>query len=219
MAAVCDEARVLEAMNAIWPVSEAVQAGLSLYAEQLRLWQRKTNLVAPSTLEAVWQRHFLDSWQVLPLLPEPSERAILDFGSGAGFPGLVLAMAGVRPMHLVESNQRKAGFLRYVAAQTQTPVTVHAGRIEDPGLQSLAPVAAVTARACAALDRLLAWAAPLVDRESRLVFLKGQSWRDEIAAAERDWSFAWSNTPSVTDPQAAIVAITALEPRHPHDPS
>jgi len=80
-------------------------------------------------------------------------------------------------------------------------------------------VAAVTARACASLSQLLAWALPLVDRRSRLVFLKGQSWRDEIAAAARDWAFDWSSTPSVTDPEAAIVAITALEPRHPHDPT
>lgn len=206
-------------MTAIRPVSDSVAGSLRVYADQLRLWQRKTNLVAPSTLDSVWQRHFLDSWQVLPLLPEGAARPIVDFGSGAGFPGLVMAMAGVGPVHLVESNQRKAGFLRYVAAQTGTAVTVHTCRIEDPALGSLAPVAAVTARACAALGQLLAWSSPLVDRDSRLVFLKGQSWREEIAAAESDWSFEWSSTPSVTDPQAAIVMITALEPRRPHDPS
>ncbi|MCA8927522.1 MAG: 16S rRNA (guanine(527)-N(7))-methyltransferase RsmG [Alphaproteobacteria bacterium] len=189
---------------------------LAVYAEQLRLWQRKTNLVAPSTLDSLWHRHFLDSWQILPLLPEPDGRAVVDLGSGGGFPGLVLAMAGCNPVHLVEANGKKAGFLRYVAAQTGTDVTIHACRIEDPALSGLAPVAAVTARACAALQQLLAWAAPLVDPDSRLVFLKGQSWREEIAAAERDWAFAWSATPSVTDPEAAIVTVTALEPRRPH---
>ena len=204
-------------MQALHPVSDSVIEGLQVYAEQLRLWQRKTNLVAPSTLEAIWHRHFLDSWQILPLLPQPSARCIVDFGSGAGFPGLLMAMAGAGPVHLVESNQRKVGFLRHVAAQTNTPVTVQTCRIEDPVLRTLAPVAAVTARACATLGQLLAWAAPLVDPDSRLVFLKGQSWREEIAAAEREWSFAWSGTPSVTDPQAAIVVITALEPRCPHD--
>jgi len=213
------EGTALAAMNAIRPVPEAAAAGLRLYAEQLRLWQRKTNLVAPSTLDSVWHRHFLDSWQVLPQLPEHPARPVVDFGSGAGFPGLVLAMAGVAPVHLVEANQRKGGFLRHVATQTGTAITVHTCRIEDPSLQILAPVAAVTARACASLSQLLAWALPLVDRRSRLVFLKGQSWRDEIAAAARDWAFDWSSTPSVTDPQAAIVAITALEPRHPHDPT
>ncbi len=209
----------MAAMAVIRPVSESMTAGLQFYADQLRLWQRKTNLVAPSTLDSVWQRHFLDSWQALPLLPAAPERPIVDFGSGAGFPGLIIAMAGIGPVHLIESNQRKAGFLRYVAAQTGTAVTVHTCRIEDPALCTLAPVAAVTARACAALGQLLAWASPLVDRDSRLVFLKGQSWREEIAAAESDWSFEWSSTPSVTDPQAAIVVITALEPRRPHDPT
>ncbi|MCB9927960.1 MAG: 16S rRNA (guanine(527)-N(7))-methyltransferase RsmG [Alphaproteobacteria bacterium] len=203
-------------MRAIRPVSDAVAGRLAVYAEQLRLWQRKTNLVAPSTLDSLWHRHFLDSWQILPLLPEPDGRAVVDLGSGGGFPGLVLAMAGCNPVHLVEANGKKAGFLRYVAAQTGTDVTIHACRIEDPALSGLAPVAAVTARACAALQQLLAWAAPLVDPDSRLVFLKGQSWREEIAAAERDWAFAWSATPSVTDPEAAIVTVTALEPRRPH---
>lgn len=218
MAAAVDPA-ALAAMNAIRPVPERVAANLACYAELVRLWQRKTNLVAPSTLDSLWHRHVLDSWQMLPLLPEPSARPVVDFGSGAGFPGLVLAMAGVAPVHLVESNRRKAGFLRYVAAQTGTAVTVHDCRIEDPALQRLAPAAAVTARACAALGQLLAWALPLVDRESRLVFLKGQSWREELAAAERDWAFSWSSTPSVTDPRAAIVEIVELEPRRPHDRS
>jgi len=210
------DAAALAAMQAIRPVPDTVARKLAVYGEQLRLWQRRTNLVAPSTLDSLWQRHFLDSWQILPLLPTQGAGPVVDFGSGAGFPGLVIAIAGVGDVHMVESNQKKTGFLRYVATQTGAAVTVHPCRIEDPALRSLAPAAAVTARACAGLGRLLAWALPLVDRESRLVFLKGRSWREEIAAAERDWVFAWSATPSVTDPEAAIVVITGLEPRPAH---
>ena len=196
-------------------VSRETLARLAAFAALLEKWNPAINLISAGTVAQIWTRHFLDSAQVFDLADAKSG-LWADLGSGGGFPGLVLAMAGCNPVHLVEANGKKAGFLRYVAAQTGTDVTIHACRIEDPALSGLAPVAAVTARACAALQQLLAWAAPLVDPDSRLVFLKGQSWREEIAAAERDWAFAWSATPSVTDPEAAIVTVTALEPRRPH---
>tara|TARA_R110002073_G_scaffold99672_2_gene227504 strand:- start:162 stop:824 length:663 start_codon:yes stop_codon:yes gene_type:complete len=206
----------LAAMQAIRPVSSAQVDRLRLYAEQLLLWQRKTNLVAPSTLDAVWQRHFLDSWQVLPALPEGDLRPIVDLGSGGGFPGLIIALAGAGPVHLIESNRRKASFLQSVAAQMGVAVTVHASRIEDPTLRKLAPAAAITARACAGLSQLLQWAHPLVDHSSKLVFLKGQSWRSEVADAERQWSFVWTAQSSVTEPDAAILTVSQPEPRCAH---
>jgi 16S rRNA (guanine527-N7)-methyltransferase len=209
------ETETLHAMNAIHPLAPEMAERLRLYADQLRLWQRKTNLVAPSTLDNLWDRHFYDSWQILAALPQQPSRPVVDLGSGGGFPGLVMAVAGVGDVHLVEANHRKAGFLQYVAAQMGVPVTVHAMRIEDVKLRALAPAAAITARACAALEQLLAWAHPLVDPDTQLVFLKGQSWRSEIVAAEANWSFAWNSTPSVTEPDAAIVTITRLEPRTP----
>jgi 16S rRNA (guanine527-N7)-methyltransferase len=209
------EADALEAMQAIYPVSPVMADRLRIYADQLRMWQRKTNLVAPSTVDSLWVRHFLDSWQILPVLPQTPARPIVDLGSGGGFPGLILALAEMGDVHLVEANHRKAGFLQYVAAQMGVPVKVHAMRIEDQKLHALAPAAAITARACASLDQLLRWAHPLVDPDTHLVFLKGQSWRSEIVAAEADWSFDWTSTASVTEPDAAIVTLTRLEPRNP----
>jgi 16S rRNA (guanine527-N7)-methyltransferase len=209
------EADTLEAMQALYPVTPKVVDRLCVYAEQLRLWQRKTNLVAPSTVDQLWTRHFLDSWQILPALPETLARPIIDLGSGGGFPGLIMALAEVGEIHLVEANHRKAGFLQYVAAQMQVPVTIHTMRIEDPKLCALAPAAAITARACAALEQLLRWSDPLVDPDTHLVFLKGQSWRAEVTAAETDWSFDWTSHASVTEPDAAIVTLTRLEQRLP----
>ncbi len=206
------EAAILEAMDAIYPVRPVMVDRLRLYARQLQLWQRKTNLVAPSTVDQVWTRHFLDSWQILPMIPVAATRPIVDLGSGGGFPGLIMALAEVGEVHLVEANHRKAGFLQYVAAQMAVPVRVHAIRIEDEKLRALRPAAAITARACASLQQLLHWSAPLVDPDTQLVFLKGQSWRSELAAAETDWSFAWTSTPSATEPDAAIVTLTRLEP-------
>ena len=195
-------------------VSRETLARLALYADLLRRWNRAINLVGRSSLEDLWRRHFLDSAQLLPLLPDPpagAPRTLVDLGSGAGFPGLVLAILGAGDVHLIESNRRKAAFLREVARQTGTAVTVHEQRIEAVG-----PIAAdvVTARACAPLDRLLGHASRFLGVggaggrvSGRCLFLKGKGVEEELTEALNRWTLSLERSPSVTDPAGTILNI------------
>ncbi len=187
-------------------VSRETRERLDLYADLLRKWQRSINLVGPRTIDDLWNRHFTDSAQLLPLIP-PASRVLVDFGSGAGFPGLVLAILGVAEVHLIESDQRKATFLREVARATGTPVTVHAKRIEQ-----VAPFPAdvVSARALAPLGDLLGFAAPFLHPDSLCLFPKGQMAEDELTAASRTWNINVDRIQSVTDPSATILRISQV---------
>ena len=122
-----------EAFAAACDVSRETLARLELYAELLGRWNRAINLVGKRTLDDLWRRHFLDSAQLLPLLPplDGRPRVLADLGSGAGFPGRVLAILGAVLVHLVESDLKKATFLREVARATGAPASVHAARIES----------------------------------------------------------------------------------------
>ena len=186
------------------------------YADLLARWQKSTNLVASSTLPLLWSRHFADSAQIRDLAP--NARLWLDLGSGAGFPGLVIAIlqAG-KPdfrMHLVESNRKKCAFLAEVARETKAPVDIHAMRIEELGesAQSLRPDV-VSARALAPLPRLLELASPFFGPGTRGLFLKGREAQSEINAARADWDFSMRLHPSLTAADSHIVEITALRPR------
>jgi 16S rRNA (guanine527-N7)-methyltransferase len=186
------------------------------YVELLAHWQKSTNLIAPSTLPAIWSRHFADSAQLRDLAPEA--RLSLDLGSGAGFPGLVVAiLQGGRPdfrMHLVESNRKKCAFLAEVARETEAPVDIHAMRIEDlaQSPHSLVPDV-VSARALAPLPRLFELAAPLFGANTRGLFLKGREAEVEIEKARRGWAFACRLHPSLTSTDSSIVEVTGLRPK------
>jgi 16S rRNA (guanine527-N7)-methyltransferase len=200
------------------PVSRETRARLEHYVALLRSWQRIKNLVGPATLDTVWTRHILDSAAVLDAAPEA--RRFADLGSGAGFPGLVVAilLAETPGAHvdLVEANGRKAAFLRTVARETGAPATVHAERIEDavPKLAARTPpIEVVTARALAPLDRLLELAAPLFSAGAVGVFHKGRELAEEVAAAEDRWRFDLVEHPSSTDPSARLVAVRAVRGR------
>jgi 16S rRNA (guanine527-N7)-methyltransferase len=186
------------------------------YAELLAHWQKSTNLIAPSTLPALWSRHFADSAQLRDLAPEA--RLSLDLGAGAGFPGLVVAILqagkpGFR-MHLVESNRKKCAFLAEVARETAAPVDIHAMRIEDfaQSPQRLKPDI-VSARALASLPRLLELAFPFFGSDTRGLFLKGREAEAEIEDAGREWSFDYRLHSSLTSAGGSIVEVTRLNPR------
>ena len=187
-------------------VSRETRERLNIYADLLRKWQRSINLVGPRTINDLWNRHFTDSAQLLPLIP-PTSRVLVDFGSGAGFPGLVLAILGVAEVHLIESDQRKSTFLREVARATGTPVTIHAKRIEE-----VAPFPAdvVSARALAPLGDLLGFAAPFLHPDSLCLFPKGQMAEDELTAASKNWNINVDRIQSVTDPSATILRISQV---------
>jgi 16S rRNA (guanine527-N7)-methyltransferase len=194
-------------------VSRETLANFGLYAELLKRWQNAVNLVAPSTLGEVWHRHFADSAQLLAHAPRDARRW-LDLGSGGGFPGLVLAILlaerGGTHVTLVESDARKAAFLREVARQTGAPVDILSIRIEAlPTHASLKPVDVVTARALAPLPRLLELAAPVFGANTVGLFLKGREAAAEVAAAQAAGSsaFAISLAPSVTDWEGRIAVV------------
>ncbi len=191
-------------------VSRETEAALAAFAALVRRWTPTINLVAASTLADLDSRHIADSAQLLPLaLPGWTHWA--DLGSGGGFPGLVIAIlargrADVR-ITLVESDQRKATFLRTAARELALPVTVHAARAEH-----LAPLGAdvLTARALAPLSQLL----PLAHRHLRpggtALFPKGRRHADEIAEARRSWQFDLTDHPSQTDPEGRILQIERI---------
>jgi 16S rRNA (guanine527-N7)-methyltransferase len=188
---------------------------LSTYEALLRQWQKTINLVASGTLDAIWSRHFADSAQLLAVAPSDAKRW-LDLGSGAGFPGLVLAIMlagrdGARVI-LVESDTRKAAFLGEVARRTGAPVDIRRERIETVATQvKLGPVDVITARALAPLPRLLDLAAPAFSGHTIGLFLKGRDAQAEVDAARERWSFDGELQPSLTDLSSRIVVIRALE--------
>jgi 16S rRNA (guanine527-N7)-methyltransferase len=202
-----------------FPVSRETIDKLLAYEALLRQWQKTINLVAPSTLDVVWSRHFADSAQLLALAPANAKRW-LDIGSGAGFPGLVLAVMladreGAR-MALVESDSRKAAFLGEVARRTGAPVDIRPERIEKAATQAkVGPVDVITARALAPLPRLLELAAPAFSDHTVGLFLKGREVDAEIAAAQERWAFDATLQPSVTDTSGRIVVVRALQAKTP----
>jgi 16S rRNA (guanine527-N7)-methyltransferase len=193
-------------------VSRETLARLDRLVETLLLWQRTTNLVASSSTEQVWTRHVADSLQLLPLAPDA--RVFADLGSGAGFPGLVIACAlADRPgahVHLVESNGKKAAFLREAIRASGAAATVYAQRIESFAGSFAGHLDAVTARALAPLPQLLELAAPLLKTGVLGLFPKGQDVEVELTAASKSWSIRYDLAPSKTDPAARIVVVKSL---------
>ena len=194
------------------PVSRETLARLEAYEALLRRWSQRINLVGRSTLADPWRRHFLDSAQLLPLLPAAA-RTLLDLGSGAGFPGLVLAILGVAGVTLADSDSRKCGFLREAARLTGAKVEIYCDRIE-----SLPACAfdAITARAVAPLPELLALAAPFLGPQTRCLFLKGAQGRQELTEARKGWKMQARVHPSLSDPRGVILELHKVfaEPRH-----
>ncbi|MEO0391701.1 MAG: 16S rRNA (guanine(527)-N(7))-methyltransferase RsmG [Pseudomonadota bacterium] len=205
------------------PPSLTQHPSLQTYVTLLKKWQPRINLIGPKTLRDIWVRHVQDSAQLLDHLPpilqeqtgqnQPSNQArrLVDFGSGAGFPGLVLAI--LRPdldVHLVESDQRKGAFLREVARETGAKITLHSQRIEK-----LKPLDAhiITARALAPLDKLMSYAQPHRAENGFYIFLKGQNVDAELTEATKCWNFDLETHVSVTDQAARILVLRNPGPR------
>jgi 16S rRNA (guanine527-N7)-methyltransferase len=206
-----DRARALE----LCPVSRETLERLDLLVAELRRWQRVKNLVGPATLERVWARHVADSLQLLDCAP--AARVWLDLGSGAGFPGLVLAIAAPERtpgavVHLIESNSRKCAFLRHAARLTGAGAVVHEGRIEDE-VGRLSGVDIVTARAVAPLTQLLAWSQPVLKTGAIGLFPKGREVEAELTVAAKSWTYGADLLPSRTDSDGRIVRVRSLRER------
>jgi 16S rRNA (guanine527-N7)-methyltransferase len=200
---------------AVTPVSRETAERLDRFVAALTRWQEHINLVAPSTLPKLWSRHVADSLQLVALAPQA--RTWVDLGSGGGFPGLVIACAlADKPgacVHLVESNGKKAAFLREAVGVTRAPAVVHGMRIENFFESASEPVDVVTARALAPLVDLLAAAYPLLKSGATGLFPKGQDVGAELTEAAKCWSIRASLVTSRTDPKSRIVVVKGIEPR------
>jgi 16S rRNA (guanine527-N7)-methyltransferase len=199
---------------ALTPVSRETSDRLDRFVDQLLVWQQRINLIASSTIPTIWTRHIADSLQLLALAP--TAKIWADFGSGAGFPGLILACAlaetpGAR-VHLVESNAKKAAFLREAARVTGAPAEIHPVRVVDFVDNLDDSVEVVTARALAPLVELLANAYPLLKTGAVALFPKGQDVDAELTDAAKCWTIQTSLVPSLTDSKARIVIITSATP-------
>lgn len=200
---------------ALVDVSRETSQRLDRLVELLLLWQQKQNLIARSTVPHLWTRHIADSLQLLALAP--NARIWVDLGSGAGFPGLVIACALAESpgaaVHLVESNSKKAAFLREAVRVTGAPATVHGERIENFLTKFRGPADAVTARALAPLKLLLDHSVSLLTSGAIGLFPKGQGVEAELTEAAKYWNIKVNLAPSRTDPKGRIVVVDSIKQR------
>jgi 16S rRNA (guanine527-N7)-methyltransferase len=189
-------------------VSRETLARLKAYAGLLADWNARHNLVSAKSLEDVWRRHFWDSAQLAPHVPT-SAKTLADIGSGAGFPGLVLAemLRDRVGVVLYEATAKKCAFLRAVAEKLDLKVDIRNQRVEDSGHT---PFDVVTARACAPLDKLLPYAQHLVGSRTLCLLLKGQTVASELTEARKSWRMTVESYPSLTDPSGVVLEVREL---------
>jgi 16S rRNA (guanine527-N7)-methyltransferase len=186
-------------------VSKETLQRLRVYAELLEKWQKKINLVGSNTIADLWNRHMLDSAQLMPLLPRP-KCTILDFGSGAGFPGLVLAILGGPQVTMVESDGRKCAFLAEAVRKTEANPLV---RLQNCRIEDLlsGPVDVVISRGLAPLEKLLVLAEPFLRKDSTCLFLKGKKVDEELIQTEKNWMMKVTKIQSQSDPSGTILKL------------
>ena len=207
-----DRARALALVN----VSRETLARLDRFVDLLLAWQRTTNLIAPSTIPSLWVRHIADSLQLLDLAPEGA-RIWADLGTGGGFPGLVIACALAEipgaQAHLIESNARKAAFLREAVRETGAAAEVHTGRIETT---RLGDIDVVTARALAPLNQLFTLLEPFLKKGAQALLPKGQDVDAELTEATKYWKFTGELVPSKTSAAGRILIVRRFARRSDH---
>lgn len=197
-------------------VSRETLARLSSYQALLGKWQKSVNLVGPATLAQFWGRHAADSAQILALAPAHA-KCWLDLGSGAGFPGLVLAilLAERTPaarVHMVESDRKKANFLRTVVRECGLTAEIHHQRIEAVPLDAgLPPIDVITARALAALPQLATLMSRFFNPSTVALVHKGRDWQEELTRCRQYWKMQTHIHASLTDPAARMIEISELQ--------
>jgi 16S rRNA (guanine527-N7)-methyltransferase len=201
-----------EAAFRITPVSRETSERLDRFVAHLLKWQPAVQLVAPSTLAKIWTRHVADSLQLLPDIAEAKE--VVDVGSGAGFPGLVLAIAAPdKSIHLVESDTRKASFLREALRITDTAAKVYPERVESVAKRISTEIHMVTARAFAPVSALLQVTEPFFQHGAKGVFLKSQDVEGELTTAAKSWNVNFVLRNSLTDPRGRVLLIDKAKRR------
>ncbi len=183
---------------------------LRIYAGLLKKWQNKINLVSSTTLPDLWSRHFYDSFQLKPHfdLSKAQKLRILDIGSGAGFPGLLLSMLGVGEFHMVESNNKKCAFMRQVIRDTKCRAVVHNVRAEN---LTAFHVDYIISRACAPLGKLLSLGHNFIHDDVVCLFLKGQTAEQEIVGAREKRAFEVEKFTSMTEESAMLLKVSHIK--------
>jgi 16S rRNA (guanine527-N7)-methyltransferase len=188
-------------------VSRESWSRVEQFVDLLLTWQQRINLISPASIPHIWERHVIDSLQVLPLIPAHVKTAA-DLGSGSGFPALPLAIVSGLEFHLYESNNKKASFLREAMRVTGCKGQVHPQRLEGQAPAKGYPhVQLVTARALASLDELLTLAEPFLKNGAQALFHKGQDVEQELTQAQKYWRIQHTKHPSLTDSQGIILAV------------
>ena len=191
-------------------VSRETLARLKAYADLLKDWNARHNLVSAASLDDLWRRHFWDSAQLAPLIPAGATR-LADLGSGAGFPGLVLAvlLQGNVAVSLFEATAKKCAFLRAAADRMGVPVVIENTRMESWRRREFD---VVTARACAPLPKLLGYAHNFAAKGAVCLFLKGQNLGVELTEAHKSWKIWVRQIPSQTSGSGAILEVREFSP-------
>lgn len=206
--------QLAELRDAAGTVSRETFQKLQRFESEFRRWSTRINLAAPSTLSELWRRHILDSAQLAALKPDALNW--LDLGSGGGFPGAILAILLAdrdgASIDLVESNQKKAAFLRTVLGMLAAPARVNVCRIEDAAGRVSRPQI-VTARALAPLSPLLQLAEPWLGGGATGLFHKGREYASEVAESRDAWQYDLIEHVSKIDPASRILEIANLRPR------
>ncbi len=198
-----------ETFQAAFDVSRETMARLQIMHDLLGHWQKATNLISQKSFADCWLRHFADSAQLAPLVHEAP--VWVDLGSGAGFPGLVVALLREDvAMHLVESNGRKAAFLQTVCREAGIGATIHHCRAEALNPGDLGPPDVISARALAPLNELMDLAHGLAGPYTQFIFPKGQHMVEEVEKSTKYWNFTENQIKSLTDPHGRILMISGL---------
>ena len=199
----------ITSLESIQFVSRETFSKLLAYHGLLLKWQKAFNLVSPNTISDAWNRHFIDSFQIIKYIEKTS--SILDMGSGAGFPGLVLAIAGHGKTTLVESDSKKIEFMKNVSRETFCEVEIIHSRVENLKNRKFD---VITSRALSSLKNLLELSYPFLANDlSYCLFPKGENWIKEIEEAKASWNFKYEAIPSLTNANSCIIRINQLSPR------
>ncbi len=189
-------------------VSRETLAKLKAYEALVLEWNNKFNLISKSSAENIWERHILDSLQLCRFISS-KDKSLYDFGSGAGFPAIVLAIASEQlfpdmKIHLVESIGKKITFLNTVKTELQLNVEIIQARIENLKIKN---IDIITSRALASLPKLLEYSKPFCHKRTKLIFPKGASWEEELKAASEKWIFNYEIVSSQTDENSRVLCI------------
>ncbi|MEH6474389.1 MAG: 16S rRNA (guanine(527)-N(7))-methyltransferase RsmG [Sneathiella sp.] len=184
-------------------VSRETLEKFSTYVALLTKWQKAINLVSNKSLPDVWERHVLDSYQILK--HAPADKGVwIDMGSGAGFPALIVAMVSDFDVHVIESDHRKCQFMREVSRETSTPITIHTKRIDavEPF-----PATVISARALASLEKLLEYSEDFTTDETVFLYLKGQDVDAELTQAAKCWSMSSIKHQSLSSNEGSVLEL------------